>query len=43
METSPEETTRLNNELLKIAKPVQEEETEVKKPKRNSSSELLKT
>ena len=40
MENSPEETTRLNNELLNVAKPV-DEETEVKKPKRNSKEELL--
>ena len=42
MESTPEETTRLNNELLKIAKPAQDsEEAEVKKPKRNSKEELL--
>ena len=40
MEVSPEETTRMNNELLNVAKP-DKEESEVKKPKRNSKEELL--
>ena len=36
----PDETTRLNNELINSAKPDQKE-SEVKKPKRNSKEELL--
>ena len=40
MEVSPEETTRMNNELINVAKPDQDE-SEVKKPKRNSKEELL--
>ena len=40
MEQTPEETTRMNNELLKVAKP-EDESPEVKKPKRNSKEELL--
>ena len=40
MEQTPEETTRMNNELLKVAKP-EDETPEVKKPKRNSKEELL--
>ena len=40
MKPSVEETTRLNNELLNVAKP-DSVESEVKKPKRNSKEELL--
>ena len=39
MEPTPEESTRLNNELLNVANP--DSDQDVKKPKRNSKDELI--
>ena len=40
MEPTPEESTRLNNELLNVANPA-DDPLDVKKPKRNSKDELI--